>query len=67
MLLNLKVFLMQAKTLKPSENFISQEPYYEPISNEIEIFEAAYTNKLPISLKGPTGCGKTRFNHCFMS
>jgi nitric oxide reductase NorQ protein len=61
MLLNLKVFLMQAKTLKPSENFISQEPYYEPISNEIEIFEAAYTNKLPISLKGPTGCGKTRF------
>ncbi len=61
MVLNLKVFLMQAKTLKPSENFISQEPYYEPISNEIEIFEAAYTNKLPISLKGPTGCGKTRF------
>ncbi len=52
---------MQAKTLKPSENFISTEPYYEPISNEIEIFEAAYTNKLPVSLKGPTGCGKTRF------
>ncbi|MCP4076053.1 MAG: CbbQ/NirQ/NorQ/GpvN family protein [Gammaproteobacteria bacterium] len=52
---------MQAKSLKPTENFISIEPYYEPISNEIEIFEAAYTNKLPISLKGPTGCGKTRF------
>ena len=52
---------MQAKSIKPSENFISNEPYYEPISNEIEIFEAAYTNKLPISLKGPTGCGKTRF------
>ena len=52
---------MLAKTLKPSENFIHEEPYYEPIGNEIEIFEAAYQNKLPISLKGPTGCGKTRF------
>ncbi len=52
---------MQAKTLKPSENYITEEPYYEPIANEIEIFEAAYRNKLPVSLKGPTGCGKTRF------
>jgi nitric oxide reductase NorQ protein len=52
---------MQARTLKPSENFIVDEPYYEPIANEIDIFEAAYKNKLPISLKGPTGCGKTRF------
>jgi nitric oxide reductase NorQ protein len=52
---------MLAKVLKPSENFITEEPYYEPITNEIEIFQAAYLNKLPISLKGPTGCGKTRF------
>lgn len=52
---------MLAKALKPSENFITEEPYYEPITNEIEIFQAAYLNKLPISLKGPTGCGKTRF------
>jgi nitric oxide reductase NorQ protein len=52
---------MRAKTLKPSENFISEEPYYQPIANEIEIFEAAYLNKLAVSLKGPTGCGKTRF------
>ncbi len=52
---------MLAKALKPSENFITEEPYYEPITNEIEIFQAAYHNKLPISLKGPTGCGKTRF------
>jgi nitric oxide reductase NorQ protein len=36
-------------------------PYYEPQGNEIAIFEAAYKKRLPIMLKGPTGCGKTRF------
>jgi len=50
-----------AKVLKPEEYFITEEPYYEPVSNEIEVFEAAYTNQLPVLLKGPTGCGKTRF------
>ncbi len=36
-------------------------PYYEAQGNEIEIFEAAYKKRLPVMLKGPTGCGKTRF------
>jgi nitric oxide reductase NorQ protein len=36
-------------------------PYYEPQSNEVAIFEAAYKKRLPVMLKGPTGCGKTRF------
>ena len=36
-------------------------PYYEPQGNEIAIFEAAYRKRLPVMLKGPTGCGKTRF------
>jgi nitric oxide reductase NorQ protein len=36
-------------------------PYYEPQGNEVGIFEAAYKKRLPIMLKGPTGCGKTRF------
>ena len=36
-------------------------PYYEPQSNEIAVFEAAYRKRLPVMLKGPTGCGKTRF------
>jgi nitric oxide reductase NorQ protein len=36
-------------------------PYYEPQKNEVEIFEAAYKKRLPVMLKGPTGCGKTRF------
>ncbi len=37
------------------------EPYYLPLGDEIEIFRAAYSARLPILLKGPTGCGKTRF------
>lgn len=36
-------------------------PYYQPTANEREIFEAAARDRLPILLKGPTGCGKTRF------
>ena len=36
-------------------------PYYLPIGDEIEVFKAAYAERLPILLKGPTGCGKTRF------
>jgi nitric oxide reductase NorQ protein len=36
-------------------------PYYEPQGNEVAIFEAAYKKRLPVMLKGPTGCGKTRF------
>lgn len=40
---------------------IENEPYYLPINQEVELFEAAYNAKLPAMLKGPTGCGKTRF------
>ncbi len=36
-------------------------PYYLPIADEVEIFRAAYDCRLPVLLKGPTGCGKTRF------
>jgi len=52
---------MQARALTPEEYFIEAEPYYEASGDEVVIFEAAYRNKLPILLKGPTGCGKTRF------
>jgi len=37
-----------AQVLKPEEYFITEEPYYEPIGNEIEVFEAAYRNQLPV-------------------
>lgn len=40
---------------------MSSAPYYLPIGDEIELFRAAYEQHLPILLKGPTGCGKTRF------
>ena len=40
---------------------ILDEPYYRPIGDEIAVFEAAYENRMPMMLKGPTGCGKTRF------
>lgn len=40
---------------------IEQEPYYQPQSNEVALYEAAYTARLPVMLKGPTGCGKSRF------
>ncbi len=36
-------------------------PFYAPIGGEVALFEHAYRNHLPLLLKGPTGCGKTRF------
>src|SRR5215470_7923514 len=40
---------------------VASEPYYLPIKQEVELFKAAYAARLPAMLKGPTGCGKTRF------
>ena len=40
---------------------ITQEPFYLPVRNEVELFRTAYSNRIPVMLKGPTGCGKTRF------
>jgi nitric oxide reductase NorQ protein len=37
------------------------EPFYVPTSDEVELFEASFASKVPVLLKGPTGCGKTRF------
>lgn len=36
-------------------------PFYQPQHREVELFEYAWRNQLPLLLKGPTGCGKTRF------
>jgi len=41
--------------------YIESEPYYLSAGNEVALFEAAYQMRLPMVLKGPTGCGKTRF------
>jgi nitric oxide reductase NorQ protein len=40
---------------------IREEPYYRAIGDEVALFEAAYASRMPMMLKGPTGCGKTRF------
>ncbi len=40
---------------------VTEEPYYRPSGDEIEMFERAHQLKLPVMLKGPTGSGKTRF------
>ncbi|MFK7914832.1 MAG: CbbQ/NirQ/NorQ/GpvN family protein [Pseudomonadales bacterium] len=37
------------------------QPYYLPINDEVAVFRAAFEARLPVLLKGPTGCGKTRF------
>ncbi|MBQ61694.1 MAG: AAA family ATPase [Gammaproteobacteria bacterium] len=40
---------------------ITEEPFYLPIADEVALFESAYNQHLPVLIKGPTGCGKTRF------
>ena len=52
---------LKSKIIKFEEYYVTEEPFYIPVRNEIEIFEAAYKSKIPVILKGPTGCGKTRF------
>lgn len=38
-----------------------EEPFYRPAGNEVDLYAQAYAHRLPLILKGPTGCGKTRF------
>ena len=46
----------------PVEDFkVAEEPFYHPIGDEVEVFEQAARQGLPVMLAGPTGCGKTRF------
>ena len=41
--------------------YLNKEPYYQPVGEEVALFKAAYESKRPVLLKGPTGCGKSRF------
>ena len=47
--------------VEPVAEIIETEPYYAAQGDEVAIFETAWRNQLPVLLKGPTGCGKTRF------
>jgi nitric oxide reductase NorQ protein len=62
--------LTTADQIKEQANFqqmavedfrITEEPFYLPIADEVELFLSAYEEKVPVLLKGPTGVGKTRF------
>ena len=44
-----------------SQYIISKEPYYLAVGDEIQTYQAAYEVRMPVMLKGPTGCGKSRF------
>jgi nitric oxide reductase NorQ protein len=44
-----------------ADHIIRSEPFYQPSGQEIDSYERAYRHRLPLMLKGPTGCGKTRF------
>lgn len=52
---------MSQTNIPLEQHKIIDEPYYLRIGKEIEIAQAAYDKGLPLLLKGPTGCGKTRF------
>ena len=51
-----------AGAVHPLDEFrIDAEPYFRAVGNEVALFEAAYAARMPVMLKGPTGCGTTRF------
>lgn len=47
--------------MDPQQYIIKQQPYYEAVGDEVELYTAAYNARMPMMLKGPTGCGKSRF------
>ncbi|MBR9982522.1 MAG: CbbQ/NirQ/NorQ/GpvN family protein [Desulfatitalea sp.] len=52
---------VESNTGLDSQQFqIEREPFYLPQGEEVDLFQAAYDNKLPVMLVGPTGSGKTR-------
>jgi nitric oxide reductase NorQ protein len=53
--------IVETETHKIGHYYIESEPFYLPTGEEVELFETAYRNLIPVMLKGPTGCGKTRF------
>jgi nitric oxide reductase NorQ protein len=44
-----------------TQYLVKREPFYQPQGKEVALFEAAYGARLPVMIKGPTGCGKSRF------
>lgn len=53
--------MQEAHTVSLAPRPRPEEPYYLPQGNEVSIFEQCHARQLAVMLKGPTGCGKTRF------
>ena len=61
-MMNAKDPLLAARGDDPLAGYrLAQEPFYRSARNEIALYEQAYRHRMPLILKGPTGCGKTRF------
>lgn len=58
---NLHIPSAPALSLEHGVRWFEREPYYLPTSNEVDVFAKCHQRGLPVMLKGPTGCGKTRF------
>lgn len=52
---------MRAGELRAGPEMSSTAPFYRPTGHEVDVFLAAARRGSPVLLKGPTGCGKTRF------
>ncbi len=50
-----------SETVDIEQYKIKAEPYYEAIGNELDLYASAYEVRMPMMIKGPTGCGKSRF------
>jgi len=56
------IFSLKEPAMSNQEQYnVSEEPFYQAQGDEVELYEAAYTARLPVMVKGPTGCGKSRF------
>lgn len=60
--MNAKIHLHEAGNSDPLADYrVRNKPFYRASAHEIELYEQAYKHRMPLILKGPTGCGKTRF------
>ncbi len=53
--------MTEMNDINVEQYMITEEPYYRPVGDEVERYEAAWAVRMPVMLKGPTGCGKSRF------
>jgi nitric oxide reductase NorQ protein len=54
---------MKGQELAIDQYRVTEEPYYQEVNGEIGLLTIAAETRIPVMLKGPTGCGKTRFVH----